>query len=74
MSVMRDLAVDASGGTSGSSVPKTIDPGNIPTVSSGDLVQDVLNIVYFIVGIVAVGMIIYAGIQYLIPGGVFSSL
>lgn len=69
MSVMRALAIDTSSGASGGSVPKTIDPGNIPTVSGGDLVQDVLNIVYFIVGIVAVGMIIYAGIQYLTANG-----
>ena len=54
MSVMRALAVDTSSGTSGGSVPKTIDPGNIPTVSGGDLVQDVLN---------------YAGIQYLTANG-----
>ena len=58
MGVTKILAVDTSGGTSGGSVPKTIDPGSIPTVSGSELVQDVLNIVYFIVGIVAVGMII----------------
>lgn len=47
-----------------------IDPGGtIPTVTGGNLVQSILNIVYFIVGIVAVGMIIYAGIQYLTANG-----
>ena len=42
---------------------------DIPNPSGGDLVQNVLNIVYFVVGIVAVGMIIYAGIQYLTANG-----
>ncbi len=42
---------------------------NVPKPTGNELIQSILNIVYFIVGIVAVGMIIYAGIQYLTANG-----
>lgn len=42
---------------------------NVPKSTGNELIQSILNIVYFIVGIVAVGMIIYAGIQYLTANG-----
>lgn len=42
---------------------------NIPKVTGTDLVSNILNTVYFIVGFVAVGMLIYAGIQYLTANG-----
>ena len=42
---------------------------NVLKPTGNELIQSILNIVYFIVGIVAVGMIIYAGIQYLTANG-----
>lgn len=44
-------------------------PASMPDMSVGNVVNSVLNIVYFLVGIIAVGMIIYAGIQYLTANG-----
>jgi TRAP-type C4-dicarboxylate transport system permease small subunit len=42
---------------------------DIPKMDMGDLVRNGLNIVYFIVGIVAVIIIIVAGYQYITSNG-----
>lgn len=42
---------------------------DIPKVSASSVVTNSLNIAYFIIGFLAVGMIIYAGIQYLTSNG-----
>lgn len=42
---------------------------NIPEVSGGNIVSGVLNMAYFILGILAVAMIIFAGIQYQTANG-----
>ena len=42
---------------------------NIPTTSVDDMVPNLLNAVYFIIGFIAVGMIIFAGIKYLTANG-----
>jgi len=55
------LAVTIQGGGSG-----TV---NIPTVSGQSLVTNGLNIVYYVLGAVAVVMIILSGYQYLTSNG-----
>jgi len=47
----------------------SITTDKIPKVSAGDLITNGLNIVYFIVGIVAVVMIIMAGYSYMTANG-----
>lgn len=42
---------------------------NVHPLPATQIVQNVLNAAYFIAGIVAVGMIIFAGIQYLTANG-----
>lgn len=42
---------------------------NIPTVGASSIVTNVLNAAYFIAGMVAVGMIVFAGIQYITANG-----
>lgn len=48
-----------------------IKPGdiNVPVISANDLLKNGLNIFYFVVGIVAVVMIIIAGFRYVTSGG-----
>ena len=41
----------------------------LPPLSATEIVTNILNTAYFLAGIVAVGMIIYAGIQYLTANG-----
>ena len=41
----------------------------LPTLSATEIVTNILNTAYFLAGIVAVGMIIFAGIQYLTANG-----
>jgi hypothetical protein len=50
-------------------VGKVDKPDSVPDVSMGDLVTNGLNIVYFVVGIVAVVIIVIAGFQYLTSNG-----
>jgi len=42
---------------------------DIPKVEAGQLITNVLNIVYFIIGIVAVVIILIAGFQYITSNG-----
>lgn len=44
-------------------------PESLPDQDVGVTLSNILNIVYFAIGIVAVGMIIFAGIQYLTANG-----
>jgi TRAP-type C4-dicarboxylate transport system permease small subunit len=46
-----------------------IDADEIPKVPMDDLVKNVLNIVYFVVGIVAVIIVIVAGFKYITSNG-----
>lgn len=41
----------------------------LPTLTATEIVTNILNTAYFLAGIVAVGMIIFAGIQYLTANG-----
>jgi hypothetical protein len=41
----------------------------IPALSGGDLLKNVLNIVYFAIGIVAVVIVVFAGYQYVTSNG-----
>lgn len=41
----------------------------VPSISGTQLVNNTLNVVYFIAGFVAIGMIIYAGIRYMNANG-----
>lgn len=41
----------------------------IPQTSASTIVTNVLNTAYYIAGFIAVGMIIYAGIQYITANG-----
>lgn len=41
----------------------------LPTLSATEIVTNILNTAYFLAGIVAVGMIIFAGIKYLTANG-----
>ncbi|MDO4271386.1 MAG: hypothetical protein Q4C83_00140 [Candidatus Saccharibacteria bacterium] len=42
---------------------------DIPKVSASKVLTNGLNIAYYIIGIVAVGMIVYSGIQYITSNG-----
>lgn len=58
--VIADAKVSGSGKITGSKIPQ---------IEASNMVVNILNTAYFIAGIVAVGMIIFAGIQYLTANG-----
>lgn len=59
--ILAEVTVDTSTGK--------ISGGTIPQTSASTIVTNILNTAYYIAGFIAVGMIIYAGIQYITANG-----
>lgn len=69
MTVLRTIAaiLNADGGTGNGTDTTTIH--NLPTISANAVFTNILDIVYFVIGIVAVIVIIFAGIRYSTSAG-----